>query len=281
MRASILFLGTLGFGLASVLTGCAGQSTGADTSGLDSETAALVSDNAEVDETDEAAEVGIEESLSAGSTLDPSASLEPDAVAEKSRTNPGIFFKPAGCIVSTRAANVVTHVFTDCTGPYGLRSFNGTVTSTWTRIPNGYQVVHATKGFKINGATIDHLVTIQYTKVDGVFKRTRNGNLSGTTAKGAAIKHTASYITTYDADARCVTRNGSAQSSIGPREWSRSIVGYVRCGVGYLGCPESGTVTLDGPKHDVTLSFPGGAWVDIVVDGKKFRRALFCNASAS
>jgi hypothetical protein len=275
MRASLFILGSLGLALVA----CGGQHSGADTSGLDSDTAALMEDNAEVDATDEAAEVGIEESLS-GSTTDP-VTLEADAAAEKSRTNPGIFFKPAGCIVSTRAANVVTHVFTDCTGPYGLRSFNGTVTSTWTKIPNGVQVVHATKGFKINDATIDHMVTIQYTKVDGVLKRTRNGNLSGTTAKGRPIKHTASYITTYDADARCLTRNGSAQSSIGLREWSRSITGYERCGIGYLGCPNSGTVKLDGPKHDVTLQFPGGAKVNITVDGKTFSRTLFCNAEAS
>jgi hypothetical protein len=276
MRTSLFIFGTLALG---VFVGCGGQ-TGADTDGLDSESAALVAGNAEVDETEESVEVGVEEAIS-GAAPEEAATAE-DA-AEKARLNPGIFFKPAGCIVSTRAANVVTHVFTDCTGPYGMRSFNGTITSTWTKIATGVQVVHSTKGFKINGATVDHTVTIQYTKLDGVLTRTRKGLLSGTTAKGSAISHTADYVTTFDIGTKCVTRNGSSTSSIGTREWSRSIAGYKRCGVGTgLGlCPASGTIKLDGPKHDVGLSFPGGAFVDITVDGKKFRRALYCTAPAA
>lgn len=278
MRASLLILGTVGFGL---FTGCAGQSSRTDTDGLDSETAALVADNEDVADTEEAVEVGIEEPLSGAPS--PEAEVDgadADALADRARTNPGIYFKPAGCIVSTRAANVVTHVFTDCTGPYGLRSYNGTVTSTWTKIANGAQVVHATKGFKINGATVDHTVTIQYTKVAGVYEKTRKGSLTGTTAKGNAIKHAADYVSKFDAGTRCITREGSSSSSVGAREWSRSIKGYERCGVGYLGCPKSGLITLDSPRRDVTLSFPGGASVDITVDGKKFRRSLLCNASA-
>lgn len=286
MRASLLLLAALG---SAFVVGCGGHRSGPDTEGLDSESAALIEDNADVEGTEEEVELGVEESLSGGEPTEVAA-LEPADIAEKARLNPGIFFKPAGCIVSTREANVVTHVFTNCTGPHGMVSFNGTVKSTWTKLPNGAQVVHTSTGFKINGATVDHNATIQYTRVDGVFTKTRKGSLSGTTAKGRTIKHSADYVSTYDSSKsepssgsseRCVTRNGTSSTTVGLRAWSRTIKGFERCGIGLGGCPNSGTITLDTPRRDVSLSFPGGAAVDITIDGKKFRRPLFCNAAAS
>lgn len=280
MRAPATLLAFAALSLA-LPVGCAGRNGGTDTSGLDSESSALVDDNSETDDTEGDLEEGIEEPLS-GATVGGEVELsaaDAETVAEKARTNPGVWFKPAGCIVSTRAANVVTHVFTNCTGPWGLASFNGTVVSTWTKIANGYQVVHATKGFAINGATIDHSATIQYTKASGVYTKTRKGASSGTTGKGRAITHSADYVTTWDPTSRCITRNGSSQTTIGAREFSRSIKGYERCGVGLGGCPKSGTVTLTRPRLEVGLSFPGGPEVDITVNGKKLRRSLFCSAS--
>jgi hypothetical protein len=278
MRASLAFAAlTL---LALSQAACAGRK-GVDTAGLDSESAALVSDNAEVDDTEGTVESGLEETLSGapeGGEVD-LAAADPSVVAESARTNPGIFFKPASCITSTREGNVVTHVFKGCTGPYGLTSFDGTVTSTWTKIASGFQVVHATKGFHVDGAIVDHTVTIAYTKVAGVYTRTRKGSTTGTTAKGRAITHTADYVTTWDPASRCITRNGSSETTIGARELSRSITGYERCGVGFLGCPKSGTIELKRPRLDLVLSFPGGPSVDISVNGKSFHRELVCNES--
>jgi len=279
MRASLFLLGTLALG---VFVGCGGRQSGPDTEGLGSEASALVEDNTEVDETEGDIEDGVEDPLS-GAPLggEVVTTADPDGLAESARSNPGIFFKPAGCITSTRVANVVTHEFKDCTGPHGLVSFNGTVISTWTKITNGAQVVHAAKGFRINGATVDHTVTIQYTKLSGVYTKTRKGTSTGTTAKGRAISHTADYVTTFDANTRCINRDGSSQTTIGARSYSRSIKDYERCGIGALGCPNSGSITIDTPKLDLSLTFPGGAVVDVIVNGKTYRRSLFCNASAS
>jgi hypothetical protein len=283
MRAS-LSLVALSF-LALSAAACAGKNGGTDTSGLDSESAALVSDNSEVDETEGTVEGGLEDTLS-GATALPSDGGEIDLsaadvtlIAESARKNPGIFFEPAGCITSTREGNVVTHVFTGCTGPYGLTSFDGTVTSTWTKIAGGFQVVHATKGFHVDGAIVDHTVTITYTKASGIYTRTRKGSLTGTTAKGRAITHSADYVTTWDPGSRCITRNGSSETTIGLREMSRSITGYERCGVGLFGCPKSGTIELKRPRASVTLTFPGGPSVDIVVNGHELHRDLVCSAS--
>lgn len=279
MRAPLLVLAALTLALP---VGCAGRDSGTDTSGLDSEAAALVDDNTETDDTEGDLEEGLEDPLSGAAIATGEIEIAaPDAetVAEKARTNPGVIFKPAGCIVSTRAANVVTHVFSNCSGPYGLASYSGTVTSTWTKIANGFQVVHATKGFHINGATIDHTVTIQYTRAAGVYTKTRKGDSTGTTAKGRAISHHADYVTTWDPATRCIDRNGSSSTTIGARAFSRSITDYERCGVGLGGCPKKGTFELTTPKLNLQLSFPGGPEVDITVNGNKFRRAMICSAS--
>ncbi len=265
----------------AALGGCRGGDT-TDTEGLSAEASALVADNDESDDVEAELEAGIEDPLNgatAGGDVEPSATA--DDAAERSRTNAGAFFQPAGCIKSTRAANVVTHVFTDCTGPSGLRSFNGTVVATWSRTGAGLEVAYKAAGFQINGATIDHTVTIGFSRAGGVATRTRKGSSTGTTAAGRPITHAADYVTTYDAATRCLRRDGSGQTTIGGASFSRAIAGYERCGIGVGGCPKSGSLTLSRPKVDVKLAFPGGPRVDITVNGRTVRRALLCNASAS
>jgi len=261
-----------------VVVGCAGKSGNPTSEGLDAESAALVDDSAESDDTEADVEAGIEDPLSGASEAGEVNVSDPMVAATAGKTNPGIFFKPAGCIVSTLSGAVVTHVFTNCTGPYGLTSFNGTITSTWSKIANGVSVKHETTGFKINGATIDHTVTIDYTKVGSVYTKTRHGSSSGTTAKGRAITHKADYVTTYDASTTCIKRDGASNTTIGGREFSRSIKDYERCGVGLGGCPKDGTFTLTRAKLSLTLDFPGGAKVDITINGKKYERPLLCRA---
>ncbi len=280
MRAASLFVVGL---IVTSVTACSNRS-GPDTEGLDAEAAALVSDNTDTDETEGDVEDGIEDPLSGAAPIGAGGGevdLTPDegGLAEKARLNPGLFFKPAGCIVSARDANVVTHVFTDCTGPHGLVHFTGTVVSTWTRVANGAQVQHVAKAFQINGATVDHTVTIQYTKASGIYTKTRNGASSGATATGKTITHKASYVTVFDANTRCIERDGSSETTIGARTFSRTVAGFERCGVGSMGCPKSGTVTLARPRANVTLEFPGGQTVNITVNGRKFQRTLTCNAS--
>ncbi|MBK7397943.1 MAG: hypothetical protein IPJ34_17005 [Myxococcales bacterium] len=268
------FLPLVAIGLLAV--GCAGKDA---SSTLSAEGQALVEDDAEASSSESDLESGLEEPLSGaaeGGEVDLTATA--DTVAESGRKNPGIFFQPAGCIVSTRAANVVTHVFTSCTGPYGMTTFNGTVTSTWSKIDSGVQVAHSTKGFQINGATVDHDVTIKYTKVGGVYTRTRSGKSSGKTAKGRTIAHDADYVTVYDATSRCIKRDGSSSTTIGGAAFSRSIKGYERCGIGRLGCPKGGTFTLTRPKLSLVIQFLGGTRYDVVFNGDTYERNLICVA---
>ena len=106
---------------------------------------------------------------------------------------------------------------------------------------------------------------------------------SGTTAKGKDITHQANFKTTYDTAAKCLTRDGSAETTIGGRSYERVIDGYKRCGIGDLGCPESGTITLSRTKTEtltLTITFEGGtAYTVTRPNGKKIERNLICKAN--
>jgi hypothetical protein len=274
-------------GIVSAACGATVDGTGSnDTGSLGSNESQLVEDDAEASSTDDDVEAGLDQPLSGATTADPetpASGATDDELLEKARTNPGLFFQPAGCIVSTRAANVITHVFTNCTGPYGLVQFNGTVTSTYVREPNKLTITHVADGFKINGATISGSRTIVYSLAGTVLSKTRTGDWSGTTAKGNPISHKASFVTTFDVAARCITRDGTAETTIGGRSYSRSIDGYKRCGIGRLGCPESGVVTLsrtkDGTTLTLTIEFLGGRQYKVTrPNGTEVIRSLFCRA---
>lgn len=274
--------------LAATATGCTVRADQADDDGdLGSTESALVADDTESAETDEDLEKGLDEPLSGASEADPGTPAEgaTDAeLMEKIRTNPGRFFQPAGCITTTIAANVATHVFNGCTGPHGMVGFNGTVTSTYTRADGKLTITHQATGFKINGAEVSGSRVVTYAKSGTTVTRTRTGSWSGTTAKGKPITHDASFTSTWDAAAKCVTRSGSAKTSVGDRSLERVLTDYKRCGIGRLGCPESGKLVITGTKGSasasVTLEFKGGrSYVITTSGGKTFSRSnLVCIA---
>ena len=274
--------------LAIAAVGCKKDDADDDES-LGTSESLLIEDDSEASEADDELEAGIDEPLSGGSEADPGTLAEgtsDDDALEKVRTNAGKFFQPAGCIVSTRTGNKIEHVFTKCTGPYGLKEFNGTITSTYVRADGKLTITHEATGFTINGASISGSRVVVYTKSGAVITKTRTGNWTGTTAKGKPISHQASFVTTYDAASKCATRDGSAQTTIGGRAFERVVTGYKRCGIGKGGCPDSGSIVLSrtkgGETASVTLTFPGGAKVTVTrPNGRQITRPLLCNPRAS
>lgn len=276
------------FGLVAV--GCAAKATGTGDEGtLGSSESLLVEDDSEVADAEESIESGIEEPLSGADPSDPGAPAEAaddaDLLAQV-KTNPGKWFKPAGCITTTLAGNVATHVFAGCSGPYGLVDFTGTVTSTYVRAAGTLTITHEATGFSVNGATVSGKRVVAYTRSGSVITKHRTGMWSGTTKSGKAFSHEADFTSTWDSATKCVTRDGSAETSIASRELSRSISGFKRCGIGRLGCPESGTIVLERTRGantaSVTLQFLGGR--DYTVTGPgggTFSRKLICNPNAT
>ncbi len=173
-------------------------------------------------------------------------------------------------------------MFTNCKGPLGLHTYNGTVVSTWTFGTDMLTVTHQATGFKVDAATLDHNATIVYTLSGTTYSRHRSGTTSGTTGSGETIDHTFDYTATYDSSSKCVTRDGSSSGTLGGREFSASISNYERCGIGELGCPKSGTITLSRekplPQLSLSLTFPGGATVDVTrPSGVEVQYPLLCN----
>jgi hypothetical protein len=255
--------------------------------GLSASESALVNDSEEIDATEEALVTGIEEPLSGAESSDPGA-VDPSVTATdqmgRVRTNPGLWFKPAGCIVTTINGNSATSVFTNCTGPLGRHTFNGTVLSNWTFEPGMLTVTHQSTGFQIDKATVDHQATIVYTKTGSFYTRHRVGSTVGKTDGGDTINHTFDQGMTWDSAEKCITRDGTSSGTLGGRAFSLSIDGYERCGIGSWGCPKSGTITLTRtmPKPELSLSlhFPGGAKVEVTrPNGNTVERGLICNAN--
>lgn len=273
--------------LALVTVGCS-SATSNDGESLGSSQDQLVSDNEEASNTDADLEVGVDDSLSGAGVADPGTPALDDLDAarlEKVRVNAQAFFQPAGCLTTTVRGNVAMHVFVNCTGPYGLKTFNGTLTSTWAKADGTLTVTHAATDFSINGATISGSRIVTYTKSGNVITKHRTGDWSGTTASGKILDHTADFTSTWNPSTLCVTRDGSSHSQIGGRELDTTVTGYKRCGIGNLGCPESGQITLTRTKGDktnqVTVDFVGGRKVKVTgPGGGAATRAMVCRAAS-
>ena len=250
--------------LGVAMVGCASKSEGT-AEPFDTTESQLVDDSTETQNTDDDMESGVEEPLSGAVTTDPgtpAAGTSADDVVAKVKLNIGKWFQPAGCIATTWAGSTATHVFNGCTGPYGMVSFNGTVTTTYAINGSSLVITYAADGFKMNGAEITGSRTVTYTLSGDTVTKHRVGSWSGTTKKGAAFTHEADFTATWDPSTKCITRDGTADSTIASRDVSRTITGYKRCGLGDLGCPVSGTITLERTKGEkdqsVTLDFLGG-----------------------
>jgi hypothetical protein len=178
----------------------------------------------------------------------------------------------------------VRHVFKKCRGPWDLAELDGTVTTTYERDDNKLTVTHTAEGFTANGASISGSRVVVYTREGSVITKNRTGNWTGKTAKGKDISHQASFLTTYDLATKCISRDGSATTTVGGRSFERTVDDFKRCGIGRGGCPVSGKITLTRTKAETSLSlsveFLGGRDFRVTrPSGKQVSRQLLCRAN--
>lgn len=264
----------------------------ADDGELGARESLLVRDHDEAEEAEAMLEDGVEDALSSAAPTDPGTPAEGDAdeIDGKVKSNPGLFFKPAGCITSTRLSpGVWEHTFSACTGPAGRVEYNGKVRSTYALAKGALTIAHEATDFEAKGPNVTAKVSgsrvVAYTRSGSVVTRHRTGTWSGTIAKtsdataSAPFTHQANFTATWDGSERCVTREGSAQNSLGGRAFGRTVTGYKRCGVGAMGCPESGTIALSRRDEDVTLTLEllGGRDAKLTLPSGRSRPVrLFC-----
>lgn len=292
MKLSNIALVTALFAFTAVAAGCKNDDDSDNGANLDTNEQQLVEDDTDSADTDDTMENGVDNPLSGADPSDPgtpATGASDEEVLGKVTANASKHFGALGkCIESTRDGNKVHHVFKACRAPWSLKTFDGSVDSTYVRDGNKLTITHVFDGFLANGATLKGTRVIAYTWENGVISKLRTGNFAGTTKKGKEISHTANFSATYDSNAKCVTREGSAQTTLGNRNFERVITDYKRCGIGALGCPDSGKITLSktndvkGVDVSVSVEFLGGTSMRITrKNGKTVDRQLLCNEDAS
>ena len=287
------------FALLATVAGCASKSSdtaSGDATDISTSENALSTDNDSSQEAEDGAEQA-EDGLSGAAPTDPGTPATAASLTDidaKIKTNPGLFFMPAGCIVSTRvAAGDWKHVFTNCTGPAGKRTYNGTIESVWS-LPagGGLQVVHTATNFVIAGpnvtATISGARTVTYTIAAPTITKHRVGTWTGTLEKNAtqaseAWTHNANFTSTWNETTKCYTRDGEVDNTVGTDSFGRTVTGYKVCGGSIFACPEAGQLEIDRKDGTVkiTVTFLGDGNYDIEgAKAKKVERKLaLCSAS--
>ena len=130
MKSTLALALLASLGLLVTQAGCAAAVD--DDSELSTEESALVTDDQDASDAEEEVEVGLDQPLSGADPVTPGEAPSAADFLVNIRKNPGRFFTPAGCLTSTvdEANKKVTHVFNDCTGPHGLKKYNGTMVTS-------------------------------------------------------------------------------------------------------------------------------------------------------
>jgi len=228
-----------------------------DDTEAESDVAALAEDSGEASESGDTANAL--NSIPVEPITDPTQLGSPESAAQAAGTAP-TFFKPAGCIVATRAAGVVTYEFKGCTGPFGLVGVNGKLVATFSPAAVGTLAVAVkSDGLVIGKTPVEHsasgTISFKGTQRIVAWTSTTKGILA---RSGAAIEHKASYSGTYDVATECVALDGTASTTWGIHGVQSTVVGYQRCGSGGV-CPTAGTITATGllSKLSITITYLG------------------------
>jgi hypothetical protein len=171
---------------------------------------------------------------------------------------------PAGCATRQKDPTqpIVTITLNNCSGPFGLLKWNGTLTATFAKNPDGtLNVKAASTNMTVNGNpatfTMDRNITVSGTgttrDVKGSTTWTR------TNANGVQVTHSNQWTATVDSATKCRTVNGTGATTAGTVSIATTTKDYKVCRPnGVDGCP-SGMLT-----HVAT---PSNATVMVMFDG--------------
>jgi len=190
-------------------------------------------------------------------------------------------FTPDTCRTATRAGNVVTFTFNNCTYLAGYTGVSGQLEATYTSTAGILTIkVRTIEPFTIEtfnkrlepitvSLKLTSDVTVQFVSGGKKFDWTTNYEA---TAGDATLTHTATYTSTRTTADACTTLDGAAATTFpGGRGVEASVVGYRRCGPARA-CPEAGgkvtfTSTADNTKF-ITIEFLGGRRVRVTVPNR-------------
>lgn len=173
------------------------------------------------------------------------------------------FFRPAGCVTTTRdvATHTLVHTLSGCIGPWGLAGIRGVVTVTYgTTTVNGAKALelHSTAANLSVGhaqVTFDATATLI---ADGAQREmTWAGTTSGKTSGGRPFSKSATWRLGWVVGQPCVSLDGESHGDVAGRSVDTTVVGYRRCA---RSCPEQGgKITFRSPNGATSsIEYLGG-----------------------
>ena len=171
---------------------------------------------------------------------------------------------PAGCATRQKDPTqpVVTITLNNCSGPFGLLKWNGTLTATFAKNADGSLNIKAvSNNMTVNGSpatfTMDRSVAVSGSGTSRDVKGSTTW--TRTNANGVQVSHSNQWTATVDAATKCRTVNGTGATTSGTVSIATTSKDYKVCRPnGIDGCP-SGTLT-----HVMT---PGNTSVTVTFDG--------------
>jgi hypothetical protein len=181
-------------------------------------------------------------------------------LAARSAAAIAAYFSPASCVTATSLGPVANVVLNQCDGPLGTQDISGTFQATFGQSSNGITLDVTATDVNIGGRTA------QWT-VDGAATRTPTGwnlsvNSSGTlqTLNGNTVNRTANAMISWVSGSGCVSVDGQSELAVSNgASYSTALSGYQRC---TGSCPSAGTLTVNGPSQQITVSFDGSSSPD-------------------
>lgn len=267
----------------ALVTGCSGpqDSTGVGNPGLSQNEQALYDDG---DDSRRASDV-----VSALSSVphlglkDPANLDTPEKAAAIGEFGSKAAFNPSTCLTTTRATNVVTFTFKDCSY-LGYSKLNGTLEATYTAGPSAGTAtisVASKKPFTLeawdrNDRPIVVDISLEGTIQVQISASSKQIGWSGTytaSSGGFTLTHVPSFKSTrstVDSEI-CVTLDGESTTTVNARSLSTTVSGYRRCGTSRA-CPDAGgKVTFTRADGSfLTIEFLGGRHTRVTLPDRSF-----------
>lgn len=167
----------------------------------------------------------------------------------------------------------------NCKGRFGRHSVSGTVIVQFT--PGDANMMHAdftSQGLTIDGKAANHSASAEITFENGARHIVWTGGFDTVSDSGEAIVHTSNLTIHVDTVAKCRTRNGTGQTTIGDRQMSTTFTDLKVCrgDLGVRSCP-TGSVSHTRGDKSVSVAFDGTN-VAVVTGpkGQTFEKTLMC-----
>lgn len=141
---------------------------------------------------------------------------------------------PAGCVTRQKDPTnpIVTLTLNNCTGPFGLMKWSGTVTVTFQKNADGTLKASAvSKDMTANGNPATFTMERNITITPGTTTRDVKGTTtwSRVSARGVQVNHTSAWAATIDSSTRCRTVNGAGTTTAGAVTVATTAKDYKVC----------------------------------------------------